>query len=128
MGCLMYVSEVLRCNILYAVGQMARLTAKTQQDPHGGGEPYSSLPCGDNRLKHHVQEGRLQASSLFPLQLGQHPDNGKSTSCHLSMLCDALNGFISGLQGVTCHADFGGVASRVGSGDEGISVLLEHAD
>ena len=27
-----------------------------------------------------------------------------------------------------CNADFGGVAGRVSSGDEGISVLLEHAD
>ena len=59
---------------------------KTQQDPHGGGEAHSSLPRGDNRLRHYVKE-EVSSGSLFELRLGQQPGHRK---VHLMLHVDAV--------------------------------------
>ena len=58
--------------------------------------------------------------------LANNPDNRTSTSCYLSMLCDAPFCFKLGLQGLTVN--HGGGAGRVGIGDKGSSVLPKRAD
>ena len=97
-------------------------------DPHGGGEEHSLLSRGDNRLQYFLQEEKLQACNLFGLQLGQQPVQRND---HLMPFVDAVQ-CADWLQvratKPDCHVDHGGGAGRVGFGNEGSSVLLEHAD
>ena len=126
-GCLVCVYQVLRYDIMYAV-PTGSPDCETQQDPHGNDEAHSPLPRGDNRLQHYVQEGKLQACSIFGLQLGQQPGQRK---VHLMLHVDAVRSADELHVGATrpdCHVDHGGEVGRVGFDDEGCSGLLEYAD
>ena len=95
---------------------------ETQKDPHGGGEAHSSLSRRDSRLQHYVQKGRLQACSIFGLQLGQQPGHRK---VHLMLLVDAVrcaDWLQVGATRSDCQVDHRGGACGVGSSNEGNSV------
>ena len=55
----MYLAQVTRYDILYAVNQLAR--AMSRESSYGGGQDSASLLDRVHRLLHHLQAGRLQA-------------------------------------------------------------------
>ena len=123
-GCLMYVSQVLRYDIVYAIGQLARPTAKPSKIHMVAAKHTLRYLAGTTDLSITYKKGGFKLGVLLDFNWANHPDNGKPTSCYLSMLCDAPIGATRS----DCHVDHGGGAGRVGFSDEESSVLLEHAD
>ena len=90
-GCLVYASQVLRYDVTCAVGQLARPMPKHTLR-------YLAVTT-DFSITYKV--GGFKLAVVLDSNGANNPDNGKSTSCFLSMLCDAPIGFKSGLQGLT---------------------------
>ena len=100
-GCLMYVPQVLRYDIIYAVGQLARPMAKPSKIHMMVAKHTLRYLTGKTDFSITYKRGGLKLAVFSDPNWANDPDNGKSTSCYLSMLCDAPIGFKSGLQGLT---------------------------
>ena len=100
-GCLMYVSQVLRYDIMYAVGQLARPMAKPSKIHMVAAKHTLRYLAGTTDFSITYKRGGFKLAVFSDSNWANNPDNGKSTSCYLSMLCDAPIGFKSGLQGLT---------------------------
>lgn len=100
-GCLMYVSQVLRYDIMYAVGQLARPMAKPSKIHMVAAKHTLRYLAGTTKFSITYKRGSFNLAVFTDSNWANNPDNGKSTSCYLSMLCDAPIGFKSGLQGLT---------------------------
>ena len=99
-GCLMCVSKVLRYDIMYAVGQLARPMAKPSKIHTVAAKHTLRYLVGTTDFSITCKRGGFKLE-VFSDNWANNPDNGKATSCYLSMLCDAPIGFKSGLQGLT---------------------------
>ena len=97
----MYVSQVLRYDIMYAVGQLARPMAKPSKIHTVAAKHTFRYLAGTTDSSITYERGGFKLAVFSDSNWGHNPDNGKSTSCYLSMLCDAPIGFKSGLEGLT---------------------------
>ena len=100
-GCPMYVSQVLRYDIMYAVGQLARPMAKSSKLHLVTAKHTLHYLAGTTDFSITYNRGGFKLAVFSDSNWASSPDNGKSTLCYLSMLCDAPVGFKSGLQGLT---------------------------
>ena len=100
-GCLMYVSQVLRYDIMYAVDQLARPMTKPSKIHIIAEKHTLCYLAGTTGFSNTYKRGGFKRAVSSESNWANNPDSGKSTSCHLSMLCDAPMGFKSGLQGLT---------------------------
>ena len=100
-GCLMYVSQVLRYDIMYAVGQLARPMAKPRKIHMVAAKHTLRYLARTTDFSITYKRGGFKLVVFFDSNWANNSDNGKSTSCYLSMLCDAPIGFKSGLPGLT---------------------------
>ena len=100
-GCLMYVSQVLRYDIMYAVDQVARPMAKPSMIHMVAAKHTFRYLAGTTDFSITYKRVGFKLAVFSDSNRANNPDNGKSTSCYLSMLCDAPIGFKSGLQGLT---------------------------
>ena len=99
-GCLMYVFQVLRYDIMYAVGQLARPMAKPSKIHMVAAKHTLHYLAGTTDFNITYERGGFKLAVFSDSNWADNPDNGKSTSCYLPMLCDAPIGFKSGLQGL----------------------------
>ena len=121
-GCLIYVSQVLRYEIVYAVGQLARPMAKPSKIHMVAAKHTLCYLAGTTDLSTTYKRGGFKLGSLFGLQLGQQPGQRK---VHLILLVDDVRcaGWLQvGATRSDCHVDNGGGAGRVVIGDEGSSL------
>ena len=100
-GCLMYISQVLRYGIMYAVGQLARPMAKPSNIHMVAAKHTLCYLAGTTDFSITYKRGGFKLAVFSDSNWANNPGNGKFTSCYLSMLCDAPIGFKSGLQGLT---------------------------
>ena len=100
-GCLMYVPQVLRYDILYAVGQLARPMAKPSKIYMVAAKHTLRYLAGTTDFSITYKREGFKLAVFSDSNRANNPDNGKSTSCYLSLLCDAPISFKSGLQGLT---------------------------
>ena len=100
-GCLMYVLQVLRYDIMYAVGQLARPMAKPSKIHMVAAKYTLRYLAGTTDFSITYKRGDFKLAVFSDSNWANNPDNGLSTPCYLSMLCDAPIGFKSGLQGLT---------------------------
>ena len=100
-GCLMYVSQVLRYDIMYAIGQLARPMVKLSKVHMVAAKHTLRYLAGITDFSITYERGGFKLAVFSDSNWANSPDNRKSTSCYLSMLCDAPIGFKSGLQGLT---------------------------
>ena len=96
-GCLMYVSQVLRYGIMYAVGQLARTMVKPSKIHMVAAKHTLRYLAGTTDFSITYERGGVKLAVFSDSNWANNPDNGKSTSCYSSMLCDAPIGFKSGL-------------------------------
>ena len=100
-GCLMCVSKVLRYDIMYAVGQLARPMAKPSKIHMVAAKHTLRYLAGTTDLSITCKRGGFKLAVFLDSNWANNPDNGKSTPSYLLMLCVAPIGFKSGLQGLT---------------------------
>ena len=99
--CLMYVSQVLRYDIIYAVSQLARPMAKPSKIHMEAAKHTLRYLARTTDFSITYKRGGFKLAVFSDSTWANNLDNGKSTSCYLSMLCNAPIGFKSGLQGLT---------------------------
>ena len=97
----MYVSQVLRYDIMYAVDQVARPMAKPSKIHMVVAKHTRRYLAGTTDFSITYKRGGFKLAVFSGSTWANNPDNGKPTSCYLSMLCDAPIGFKSELQGLT---------------------------
>ena len=100
-GCLMYVSQVLRYDIMYAVNQLARPMAKPSKIQMVAAKHALLYLAGTTDFSITYKRGGFKLAAFSDSIWANKPDNGKSTSWYLSILRDAPIGFTSGLQDLT---------------------------
>ena len=86
---------------MYAVGPLARSMAKHSKIHMVAAKNTLRYLAGTPDFSITYKKGGFKLAVFSDSSGANKPDNGKSTSCFLSMLCDAPNGFKSGLQGLT---------------------------
>eukprot|EP00903_Cladosiphon_okamuranus_P015299 g14134.t1 len=97
---LMYISQVLRYDIMYATSQLARPMAKPSKIHLVAAKHTLRYLAGTTDFGITYKKGGFKLAftdSNWP----NNPDNGKSTSSYLAMLANAPMGFRSGLQSLT---------------------------
>eukprot|EP00752_Nemacystus_decipiens_P015081 g13435.t1 len=100
-GCLMYVAQVLRYDIMYATGQLARPMAKPSKKHMVAAKHTLRYLAGTTDFSITYKRGGFKLAAFSDSNWANNPDNGKSTSSYLTMLCNAPLSFKSGLQGPT---------------------------
>ncbi|CAB1099735.1 unnamed protein product [Ectocarpus sp. CCAP 1310/34] len=103
-GCLIYLSQILRYDIMYATSQLARPMAKPSKNHMGAAKRTFRYLAGTTYFKIPYKRGGFKLTAFTDSNWGNNPDNGKSTSSHLTMLCDAPMAFKSGLQSLTTQS------------------------
>ena len=100
-GCLIYASQVLGYDIMYAVGQLARPMAKPSKIHMVAAKHSLRYLAEITDFSITYKRGGFKLEFLSNSNWADNPDNGKSTSFYLSMLCNTPISFKSGLQGLT---------------------------
>ena len=85
---------------MYAVGQLARPMAKPSKI-HMVAAKNTRYLARTTNFSITYKRGGFKLAVFSDSNWANNLDNGKFTSCYLSMLCDAQIGFKSGLQGLT---------------------------
>ena len=104
-GCLKYVFRVLRYDIMYAFGQLARPMAKPREIHMVAAKHTVRYLAGTTDFSITNERGGFKLAVISDSNWTNNPDHGKSTSCYLSILCDAPISFKSGLQGLTAMSN-----------------------
>ena len=86
---------------MYVVGQLARPMAKPSKIHMVAAKHTLRHLAGTAGFSITYKRGGFKLAVFSDSNWVNNPDNGKSTSWYLSMLCDAPIGFKSGLQGLT---------------------------
>ena len=97
----MYVSHLLRYDIVNEVGQLARPMARPSKIPMVSAKHALCYLAGTTYLSITYKRGGVYLAVFSDSYWANDTGNGTSTSCYLSMLCDAPIGFKSGVRGLT---------------------------
>ena len=86
---------------MHAVGQLARPMAKPSKIRMVAAKHTLRYLAGTTDFGIAHKRGGFKLAAFSDSNWANNPDNGKTTSCYLSMLCDAPIGLKTGLQGLT---------------------------
>ena len=107
----MYLAQVTRYDIMYACSQLARALSKPSEVHMGAakhllrylaGTKDFATPTGRHQgLCHTYKRGKFTLDAFSDANWGNNPDNAKSTSCYIVMMCEAPISFKTGQQSLT---------------------------
>ena len=97
----MYMAHVLRYDIMYATGQLARPMAKPSKVHMVAAKHTLRYLAGTTDFSITYKKGGFKLATFSDSNWANNPDNGKSTSSYLTMLANAPMSFRSGLQSLT---------------------------
>ncbi|CAB1113312.1 unnamed protein product [Ectocarpus sp. CCAP 1310/34] len=97
----MYIAQVLRYDIMYATGHLARPMAKPSKVHTVTAKQTLRYLAGTIDFSITYKKGGFKLATFSDSNWANNPDNGKSTSSYLTMLANAPMSFRSGLQGLT---------------------------
>ena len=100
-GALMYDVKVVRCDLMYAVCQLDRPTAKPSKIHMVAAGHTLCYLVRTTAFSITYKRGGFKLAVVSYSNRAHDLDNGMSTLCYLSMLTGAAIGFKSGLQGLT---------------------------
>eukprot|EP00752_Nemacystus_decipiens_P018060 g16192.t1 len=100
-GSLMYITQVLRYDIMYATSQLARPMAKPSKTHMVAAKHTLRYLAGTTDFSITYKKGGFKLATFTDSNWANNPDNGKSTSSYLTMLANAPMSFRSGIQGLT---------------------------
>ena len=99
----MYLAQVSRYDILYAVNQLARGMSKPPKTHIGAAKHLLRYLAGSTNFITYKQGG-FNLAAFSDANGGNNPDNGKSTSSYIIMLANGPISFKVGLQGLTVQS------------------------
>ena len=103
-GALMYLAQVSRYDILYAVYQLARVMSKPSKAHMGAAKHVLRYLAGSVNFPITYKRGGFKLTTYTDANRGGNPDNGKSTSSYIVMLANGPISFKVGLQSLTAQS------------------------
>ena len=100
-GSVMYLAQITRYDVMYAVCQLARAMSKPSKAHMGAAKQPLRYLAGTKDFSIVYKRGGFKLSAFSDANWGNNPDNGKSTSAYLVMLSKASISFKSGIQSLT---------------------------
>ena len=100
-GSVMYLAQITRYDVMYAVCQLARAMSKPSKAHVGAAKQLLRYLAGTTDFSIVYKRGGFKLSVFSGANWGNNPDNGKSTSAYLIMLSKAPISFKSGIQSLT---------------------------
>ena len=100
-GSIMYLAQITRYDVMYAVCQFARAMSKPSKAHMGVAKQLLRYLAGTTDFNIVYKGGGFKLSAFSDANWGNNPDNGKSTSAYLVMLSKAPISFKSGIQSLT---------------------------
>jgi len=100
-GCLMYIAQGLRYDLIYATGQLARPMSKPSKVHLVAAKHALRYLAGTTDFHITYKKEGFKLAAFSDSNWANNPDNGKSTSCYLMMLANAPVSFKSNLQSLT---------------------------
>ena len=99
----MYLAQVLRYDILYAVIQLARAISKPPKAHMGAAKHVLRYLTGSVNLPITYKRGGFKLTTYTDANWGGNPDSGKSTSSYIVMLANNPISFKVELQSLTVY-------------------------
>ena len=103
-GALLYLAQVLRYEILYAVNQLARAISKPSKAHMEATKHGLRHMAGSVNFPITYKRGGLKLKTYNDANSGGNSDNGKSTSSYIVMLANGPISFKVGLQSLTAQS------------------------
>ena len=100
-GSVMYLAQITRYDVMYAVCKLARVISKPSKAHMGAAKKLLRCLAGTTDFSIVYKRGGFKLSAFSDANWGDNPDNGKSTSAYLVMLSKAPISFKSGIQSLT---------------------------
>ena len=100
-GSVMYLAQITRYDVMYAVCQLARAISKPSKSHMGAAKQLLRYLAGTTDFSIVYKRGGFKLSAFSDANWVNNPDNGKSTSAYLVMLSKAPISFKSGVQSLT---------------------------
>ena len=100
-GSVMYLAQVTRYDIMYACSQLARALSKPSKVHMGAAKHLLRYLAGTKDFAITCKRGKFTLDAFSDANWGNNPDNGKSTSCYIVLMCKAPISFKTGQQSLT---------------------------
>ena len=100
----MYLEQVTRDDILYAVNQLARAMSKRSKAYKAAAKNLLRYLAGTVDFAITYKQGGFKLTAFSDANWGNNPDNGKSMSSYVVFLANAPVSFKVGLQGLTTQS------------------------
>lgn len=100
-GTVMYLSSVLRYDIMYSSSQLSRAMSNPSKVHMVAAKHILRYLAGSTNFTIVYKKGGFKLTAFSDANWANNPDNGKSTSCYIMMLARAPISFKSGLQSLT---------------------------
>ena len=103
-GSVMYLGQMTRYDIGYAINQLARAISKPSKAHMAAAKHLLRYLAGTTNFAITCKRGGFKQTSFSDANWGNNPDNGKPTSSYLAFLSDGPVSFKVGLQGLTAQS------------------------
>ena len=103
-GAVMYLAQVTRYDILYAVNQLARAMSKPAKAHMGAAKHLLRYLAGSTDFSITYKQGGFRLAAFPDANWGNNSDNGRSTSSYILILVNAPISFKVRLQGLTAQS------------------------
>ena len=104
-----YVAQILRYDIVYSSGQLARAMSRPAKVHMGAAKHLLRYLAGTTEFTIVYKKGGFKLTAFSDSNWGKNSDNGKSTPCYIIMLSRALLSFKSGVQSLTAMSTMEGL-------------------
>ena len=103
-GSLIYLAQVTRYDIQFAVNQLARAMSKPSKAHMGAAKHLLRYLAASTSFDITYRKGGLKLTAFSDANWGNNPDNGKSMSSYIIMLSNAPVSFKVGMQSLTAQS------------------------
>ena len=100
----MYLGQVTRYDVGYAVKQLARAMSKPSKAHMAATKHLLRYLAGTTNFEITYKRGGFKLTAFSDANWGNNPDNGKSTSSYIVFLSNGPVSFKVGLQGLTAQS------------------------
>ncbi|CAM9191935.1 unnamed protein product [Sphacelaria rigidula] len=88
-GSVMYLTQIMRYDVMYSTCQLARAMSKSSKAHMGAAKHLLRHLAGTLDFSPVYKKGGFKLTAFFDSNWGNNPDSGKSTSCYIMMFCKA---------------------------------------
>ena len=127
-GALMYLAQVSRYDILYAVNPMARTMSKPSKAHMGAAKHVLLYLAGSMNFPITYKRGGFHLTTYPDANWGGNLNNDKSTSSYIVIFANGPIIFKVRLRSLSGSIDYGGEARSSFHRDEGVTLLKKHGD